>query len=389
MAAARAERPCPGCGRSLDRASGGPESPWACGGCGSRAYDFGALRKAFPPEFFNRVLEVAREGGWRGHRRCPLCAVHMVQRRVELRGSTWHLDQCDGCRLLWFDREEHEAALGRIPAPPPPDPVLDAPPSTRRWARGGDAQGEEQFQAALPEGGVASVLAVLGLPIPRDMESPARPWATWSLVAAMSVATVLALALGGESFAEDWGFVPSLPFRHGGLDFLTSSLLHAGVWHLAMNAYFLLAFGPAVEGLLRPRRFLLVAGLAALAGDLLYMVLAGDRTVPSVGASGAVSGLLAYGAFALPRARVTWTWLFWFRPYTFTFPARAAFWVWFSGQVLGSLGQWMEATGVNHVAHVGGAAAGWALFHFGPDGPRPARTGTDTIRLRTPLRWEE
>jgi len=380
--------PCPSCGRPLDTSTGGGPEHLSCPDCGGRAYALRDLPRAFPAEFVRGVLAVADEGGWRGHRRCPRCALHMVLRRVEFRGAPYTLDHCDRCRLLWMERGEHEAAAGLIPAPPPPDPVLDGPPTTRRYAPGSEAAEDVDVVEGIPDG-PAGCLGVLGLPLVLDADAPARPWTTWSLAGAMVAVTALAHVLGGEAVLEQWGLVPSLPFRHGGLDVLTSTFLHANIWHLLVNVWFLLAFGPPVEGLLRPRRFLLVAALASLGGSLLRLVLAHGSLVASVGSSGAISGILAYGALALPRTRIRFTWIVWFRPFTYTCSARLAFGLWIAIQCLGALGEWMGATEVDHLAHLGGAAVGAAFWYYGPDGPRPVAPAGDTIRLKTPLRWEE
>ena len=115
--------PCPSCGGSLAVAARGPAEHWACARCGGRAFTLGRMRRAFPGPFFDGVRAAMAAGGWRGTRRCPLCTMHLVGSRVEHRGATYVLDHCDRCRLVWFDRGEHEAARGRAPAPPPPDTV--------------------------------------------------------------------------------------------------------------------------------------------------------------------------------------------------------------------------------------------------------------------------
>ena len=63
--------------------------------------------------------------------------------------------------------------------------------------------------------------------------------------------------------------------------------------------------------------------------------------------------------------------------------------LWIGLQVVGTFEQWAGFTDVNHLAHLGGAAVGAAFWYFGPDGPRPAPVRSDTIRLSSPIRWED
>ncbi len=74
--------------------------------------------------------------------------------------------------------------------------------------------------------------------------------------------------------------------------FLTYAFLHANFIHLLMNSAWLLAFGTTVARRLGGWRFLLFYGICAVAGALLHVLLNPGSTVPMVGASGAISGLM-------------------------------------------------------------------------------------------------
>jgi membrane associated rhomboid family serine protease len=383
--------PCPSCGRPLVRSAPGPAEHWACGNCGGRAFTIGRMRTAFPAEFFNKVQAATGAGGWRGIRRCPLCTMHLVRCRVEHGGSTWALDHCDRCRFVWFDRGEHEAGEGRIPAPPPPDPVLDGRSSRSVYASGANAPESFEATPGFPGSGLSDIPMVLGLPVPSGVDTWNRPWATWALAGTIVAASLLAFAYGGEGINHEWGLIPSLPLRHMAGTYVTSFFLHGGLWHLISNVFFLLSFGTGVENAVGPRRFLLLTALSALGGKVLFTILQHGSPVPSVGASGGISGILVYWALAFPHARVRmfWMWHVSMMPTTFTFSARTALGAWVVLQVIGSFEQWAGFHGINHLAHLGGAAVGAAFWYFGPDGPRPVAVKSDTIRLKSPLRWED
>ena len=61
-----------------------------------------------------------------------------------------------------------------------------------------------------------------------------------------------------EAAIREWGFIPDLWYRHGGMTLLTSFLLHAGIWHAASNLYFFLTFADNVEDHLGAGKFLLL-----------------------------------------------------------------------------------------------------------------------------------
>ncbi|MBN8883721.1 MAG: rhomboid family intramembrane serine protease [Salana multivorans] len=96
-------------------------------------------------------------------------------------------------------------------------------------------------------------------------------------------------------------FVPQLglvePYR-----FLTSTLLHSGIWHLAFNMYALWLIGQQLELLLGRARFLTLYCLSAIGGSVAYLAIAGVGAGGVVGASGGVFGL--FGAFAVFMRRL-------------------------------------------------------------------------------------
>lgn len=151
------------------------------------------------------------------------------------------------------------------------------------------------------------------------------------------------------------------------LTLITSMFLHAGLLHLVGNMLFLWVFGNNIEDSMGWGRFLLfylLAGIAAVYGQAL---LDSGSTVPTIGASGAVAGVL--GAYALlhPRARVL---TIIFIVFFFTFveiPALVLLSLWFLLQFLPAVGQLAspelsEGAGVAYFAHVAGFAFGLATI---------------------------
>ncbi len=148
----------------------------------------------------------------------------------------------------------------------------------------------------------------------------------------------------------------SVPFPVG-LTILTAMFLHASPLHLAGNMLFLWIFGDNVEEVLGTLRYVLVYLACGLAGTLAQIVAAPDSLIPSLGASGAIAGLMGAYIVWFPHNRV--------RVLLFNFltvmPAFLVIGIWIGSQIVmgyGSLGRLGEVGGVAYLAHLGGAAAG-------------------------------
>jgi membrane associated rhomboid family serine protease len=158
------------------------------------------------------------------------------------------------------------------------------------------------------------------------------------------------------------------------LTLLTSIFMHAGWLHLLGNMLFLWVFGDNVEdrlGYVRYLIFYLLCGvLAALAHVATVAALDQNRTVPCVGASGAISGVLGGYVLLFPSKRVT---VLLFRVVT-EVPAFLVIGLWFAFQLVHGLGVMGDGGGgVAYGAHVGGFIAGLALvkvFTIGLEEPR-------------------
>ena len=154
------------------------------------------------------------------------------------------------------------------------------------------------------------------------------------------------------------------------LTLFTSMFMHGGIAHIAGNMLFLWIFGDNIEDRLGHVRYLifyLVCGLlASLAHVFSTAILAGDQAsmlVPSLGASGAISGVLGGYLLLHPARRVT---VILFRFLT-DVPAWVAIGIWFAFQLisgLGMLGGGSQQGGVAYAAHIGGFIAGLVLIKF-------------------------
>ena len=143
-----------------------------------------------------------------------------------------------------------------------------------------------------------------------------------------------------------------------GLTIFTSMFTHAGLLHLGGNMLFLWIFGNNVEDSMGHVRFVIFYLLGGLAALGLQIVIGPDSTVPTLGASGAIAGVLGGYILIYPRARVL-TLIFLFVFFTFIeIPAFFFLFIWFAQQAIFGAIDLTDPTGgsggVAYFAHVGG-----------------------------------
>jgi len=146
---------------------------------------------------------------------------------------------------------------------------------------------------------------------------------------------------------------------------LTSMFMHGGLAHIFGNMLYLWVFGNNIENALGHLRYLiyyLVCGvLASLAHVFATAAAGGNMLVPSLGASGAISGVLGGYLLLFPKRRVR-TWM---GRGVVDMPAWTSLGMWFVFQLIsgmGLLGEGAQAGGVAYAAHVGGFVAGLVLI---------------------------
>jgi membrane associated rhomboid family serine protease len=173
-----------------------------------------------------------------------------------------------------------------------------------------------------------------------------------------------------QSFIQAWGVVPReytlatdiaptipLPFWS---TLITSMFLHGGWMHLGGNMLYLWIFGDNLEKVMGHARFLFFYLACGIAAGLAHILVSGGSNVPTVGASGAISGVLGGYIVLFPRNQVRVL----TRGGIVALPAMAVLGFWIVIQLingLGSLAVQTETGGVAYMAHVGGFVAGVVL----------------------------
>ncbi len=225
------------------------------------------------------------------------------------------------------------------------------------------------------------------IPIRDDISSRTFPIVSVSLIAINALAFLYELALppaGLEDFFQQYAVIPIRYFAKGHIDIFgvehpytmvdlaipifTAMFLHGGWMHIGGNMLYLWIFGDNVEDRMGHGRFLvfyLLSGVLATAAHIMFNP---HSQVPSLGASGAIAGVLGAYLLLYPTARVvTLVPIFFFIEFI-PIPAVIVLGIWFLQQFFAgaaSLGAASAQTGgVAWWAHIGGFVAGMVLVHL-------------------------
>ncbi|MEM2584068.1 MAG: rhomboid family intramembrane serine protease [Thermoproteota archaeon] len=158
-----------------------------------------------------------------------------------------------------------------------------------------------------------------------------------------------------------YGFIPRLltiNFMDGFFRMLTSMFLHADIMHIFGNMIFLYIFGDNVEDRMGHSKFLFFYIFFGIIADIAHFLIDPASTIPAIGASGAISGVMGAYMVMFPLARVR----VFYRFFMVRLPAVVYLGFWFLLQLLESMIP--GYTGIAYWAHIGGFLAGVVVAPF-------------------------
>ncbi len=212
------------------------------------------------------------------------------------------------------------------------------------------------------------------IPLRDDRPPRTFAFATLAIIAANAAVFWHELSLGSpgrlDAFFASFALTPTdlihAPSPDTARTIFTSMFLHGGWAHILGNMLFLWIFGRNVEDSIGHFKFLVFYLLCGVAAAAAQVALSPDSTVPMIGASGAISGVLGAYLLLFPRARVLVLfpiWIFW---RVFYLPAVLYLVFWFGLQFLSGMAALnsvdVNGGGVAFWAHVGGFIAGMFLI---------------------------
>ncbi|SEQ36802.1 rhomboid family intramembrane serine protease [Thalassovita taeanensis] len=165
-----------------------------------------------------------------------------------------------------------------------------------------------------------------------------------------------------NAFFLDWALLPArISQGDGYITLLTTMFMHGGLLHLAGNMLFLWIFGDNLEDEMGHVGFLLFYLAAGLGAALTHVIAAPWSAVPTVGASGAIAGVMGGYLLLFPKAKVDILFIFIIFFRIFSVPAWMMLGVWFVLQLISGVGADPATGGVAYWAHAGGFVVGFIL----------------------------
>ena len=198
------------------------------------------------------------------------------------------------------------------------------------------------------------------------------PVVTYAIIAVNVLVFFLEMSQG-DAFVIQWSFVPTRFLADPGGQFITifsSMFMHAGLLHIGGNMLYLWIFGDNVEDNFGPVKYLLFYLLSGIVATFAQLFVSMNSSIPNLGASGAIAGVLGAYLIMFPRGRVNML----IGRFVTQTSALFAIGIWFLLQLFSSVGSldpaMAEAGGVAYFAHIGGFIGGLLLSFVFRDSSR-------------------
>jgi len=237
------------------------------------------------------------------------------------------------------------------------------------------------------------------IPIRDTLSSKNYPVVNTAIIGLNILVYLIQMAQGGqaEQFIYIYGLVPARYFVPHIASYFSAGqqlfslfsfmFLHGGFWHLLGNMWSLYIFGDNIEDRLGSMRYLLFYLLCGLTSGLSHLLLNLNSNVPTIGASGAIAGVMGAYFLLFPKSRILTLIPILFIPFFIEIPAYFFLGIWFFLQFLSAAGSYGGAGGIAWWAHIGGFISGMILiklFHILPDSGFTQNLRKVTEKRKTP-----
>ena len=209
------------------------------------------------------------------------------------------------------------------------------------------------------------------IPLRDSVPSSTTPVVTYAIIAINVLVFIQQLALSPEELHHFFAHYGVVPARLQLTDLFTSMFLHGGFMHLIGNMWFLWIYGDNVEDVLGRVKYLGFYLTCGIAGSLVQSVADPGTSIPNIGASGAIAGVMGAYLLKFPHARVLTLIPLFVVFFTRELPAYVILIYWFVLQFFAGVGTLAESStgstgGIAFFAHVGGFLMGMLLIKVLP-----------------------
>lgn len=356
---------CPVCNENLHSITRENQKIDSCLKCGGIWFDKGELQEVvesliskdkvdfetIKETYFRKAINIYRQK--HPLRQCPRCHVDL-QVFNYCYDSNVFLDKCWICGSIWADEDE----VRRVAK------YVKRNPSIIRFGKTLTKANLEFYKNRYHNTNLFYRFMFMNLiPYPLNDILPTKKIAriTLSLIIInflIFIWQLIAVSGNLKVFFYAVGIIPSAGFSMNRLyTFVTSMFVHADFIHLIGNMYYLWLFGDNIEDELGPLKFTIFYFLCGIFGGIVFCIIDYNKTIPAVGASGAISGILAAYLILYPKAPLEIFWLGGVRE----IPAIYYLLFWIIFQLLFAF---ILPIGIAYWAHIGGFLSGLSLIYL-------------------------
>ena len=352
---------CPRCHTGLGRRITRGVFQYVCPNCQGFSVQFAELGHILEPNDVKALWENSKTAPVRPDKPCTHCRKPMHSVVHGAGALAIELDVCSRCVLVWLDTNEWQLLKGNAE-----EHELAQEAAKEEFSQAVDLENEShaakfKVERAHVDSVWKALVTIVGLPVEEEPDQfNARPWVTWLILALCFAVSIWSFA--NAAWARDnLAFATGRPLAQEILTSVTSFFVHGSWLHLASNLYFLWIFGDSVEDHVGKIPYVLLLLSATLVGDLAFAFLdPRAASIPEVGASGGIYGLIAYYLIRFPQRRfVVFVLIMWL-----AVPSWVLGVLFFGAEAFGALRQVTLGTSTSHLAHVGGALVGVAFAYY-------------------------
>lgn len=316
----------------------------ACVHCGGLWFDRNELDKVvrtYDPDYPREgpIVENLGQKLAKTQKRCPRCKVPLLVTYEFETNSELQIDECYFCHGVWLEKGEldHAKVFYEIPE------AVERIQKETTW-------GHWLFQF------------FLHLPVEFNIKARKFPLITIILIVLNGLLMLSVMTIQNPGIWISWGLIPiDIGSFHGFVTLLTHQFLHGGWAHFIGNMYFLYILGDNVEDamgrIIFPIFYLLCGVIAGLAHVGYELTIGGSVYIPLIGASGAISGVMAAYLYIFRKAKLT----FMLIVFQYKLSVIWYFGIWIGFNVLLLI---VGASGISWVAHISGFIAGLVFSYF-------------------------
>jgi len=352
------DKVCPGCATKLYPMNLGGIEVDTCPKCAGIWFDRGELGKAVGLSIAAAENLPNSKKAKMSRRICPTCRRPLMERELG-RSSGIMVDECRTCSGTWLDKGEM-ARIEKLAQKRRRELGLSGRTQAQKKAIKDKGKGTVMFE----DNSLGAAVFQLFLGLPAESNVPQKlfsPMVTLLIAANVIVYVLMHMSGSYDELIGSLGVVPRDIMAGRNLHTLiTSMFTHGGFFHIFGNMYFLWITGDNVEERCGWWKFIVFYLIAGLMADFLHIAIHPDSAIPSVGASGAISGLMGAYMVLFPTNKFIIRRFIYWRPVSFEIPALFYFGFWILMQFFYA---WLAVPGIGWFAHIGGFVTG-VIFGF-------------------------